>query len=166
MKKLNIKQMVLCGFAMAVIFVLTAFVAVPIGQFGYVNLGDSGVMLFASILNPSLAFLCGGLGSAIADLYLGYSQYALFTFLIKGVEAYIASLCFKFFKNKVAYFGFLLAIVIMVFGYYVTDALLYGDFIVALGGVGFNFMQGMVSCVATCILSGFFTKTANKYFVE
>lgn len=163
MKKTNIKQIVLCGFAMAIIFVLTAFVAVPIGQFGYVNLGDSGVMLFASILNPSLAFLCGGLGSALADLYLGYSQYALFTFLVKGIEGIIVSLCFKYINNKMSYFGYLLAIVMMVFGYYLTDALLYGDFIVALGGVGFNFMQGLVSCVATCLLSNFFVKIATKY---
>ncbi|NCC54577.1 MAG: hypothetical protein EOM11_03720 [Erysipelotrichia bacterium] len=74
MKNKEIKKMVLCGFGMAVIFVLTAFVAIPIGQFGYVNLGDSAVMLFASILNPALAFLVGGVGSAAADLFLGFSQ--------------------------------------------------------------------------------------------
>lgn len=162
----NIKKIVMCGFGMAVVFVLTAFVAVPIGQFGYVNLGDSGVMLFASLLNPALAFLVGGIGSASADLYLGFSQYAIFTFIIKGLEAVVVSYVFKMLKGKVSYFGFLLAIVVMVFGYYLTDAILYGDFIVALGGVGFNFMQGMVSLIVACILQTLFSKTATKYFVN
>ena len=55
MKQMNVKTIVLAGLAIAVVFVLTAFVVVPIGQFGYVNLGDSGIMLFASFLNPVLA---------------------------------------------------------------------------------------------------------------
>ena len=166
MNNKNVKKLVMCGFGMAVVFVLTAFVAIPIGQFGYVNLGDAGVMLFASILNPALAFAVGGIGSASADLYLGFSQYAIFTFLIKGLEAVVVSYVFKTLKGKVSYFGFLVAVVVMVFGYYLTDAILYGDFIVALGGVGFNFMQGMVSLIIACILQMLFQKTATKYFVN
>ena len=44
------KQFVLCGLGMAIVFILTCFISVPIGQFGYVNRGDSAVMLFSIVL--------------------------------------------------------------------------------------------------------------------
>lgn len=166
MNDTKIKKLVISGFGIAIIFILTAFVAIPIAQFGYVNLGDAGVMLFASILNPALAFIVGGVGSASADLYLGFSQYAIFTFIIKGFEALIASYVFKTLKGKKSYFGFVLAVVIMVIGYYLTDAILYGDLVVALGGVGFNFIQGVVSLIIACLLQRLLYLNASKFFVE
>lgn len=158
MEKNRIKKIVICGLAMAVIFIFTAFIAIPIGQFGYVNIGDSGILLFASILNPFLAFLVGGIGSALADLYLGYTQYALFTFLVKGLEGVIVSLFFQNFKDKIRFIGFVLAVIGMVGGYYLTDSFLYCDFIVALGGIGFNALQGFVSLVLSLIVYPFFSK--------
>lgn len=161
----EIKKIVLCGFGMAVIFVLTAFVAIPIGQFGYVNLGDTGVMLFASILNPALAFLVGGVGSAAADMFLGFTQYALFTFVIKGLEALLIAIVAKKIKGNLRAFGYLLGLIVMVLGYYLADSLLFG-YITALGGVGFNFMQGVICCIIASVAQIFFVNTAQKYFVE
>ena len=165
MKNNEIKKLVLCGFGMAVIFVLTAFVAIPIGQFGYVNLGDTGVMLFASILNPALAFLVAGVGSAAADMFLGFTQYALFTFIIKGLEGLIIALVISKFKANFNIFGYLLGFIVMVLGYYFADTILFG-YISALGGVGFNFMQGLICCIIASIAQIFFVKSAQKYFIE
>lgn len=165
MKNNDIKKIVLCGFGIAVIFVLTAFVAVPIGQFGYINLGDTGVMLFASILNPALAFLVGGIGSAAADMFLGFSQYALFTFIIKGVEALLVAIIVRKVKGAMRSFGYLLGLVVMVLGYYLTDTFFFG-YLAALGGVGFNFMQGIVCCIIASVAQFFFVDIAKKHFID
>lgn len=165
MKNKEIKKIVLCGFGIAVIFVLTAFVAIPIGQFGYVNLGDSGVMLFASILNPALAFLVGGVGSAAADMFLGFTQYAIFTFFIKGLEALLVAMLVKKLKGAMRSFGYMLALIVMVLGYYLADSIMFG-YLAALGGVGFNFMQGTISCIIACVAQFFFMDAAGKYFVD
>lgn len=145
--KNNISAIVLCGLGIALTFLLTAFIAVPIGQFGYVNLGDSSIMLFACMLTPTQAFFVGGVASAIADLYLGYSHYALFTLVVKGLEGLFIAFFMKRVNDKFKLIIFVLGMLIMVGGYYLTDALLYGGFIVAIAGVGFNFTQGIVSVI-------------------
>lgn len=162
MKSNKIKIMVLCGFGIALVFSLSAFVSVPIGQFGYVNLGDSALMLFASILNPFYAFLVGGIGSAIADMYLGYSQYALFTIIIKGLEGFVIAILCGLHK-KIRPLAYLLGMVLMVFGYFLCDAFINQSFIVALSGIGFNFLQGIVCLLTAVLFSKLFVKAANKY---
>ncbi len=152
MNKKNISSIALCGIGIAIVFALTAFVALPIGQFGYVNLGDSGIMLFATMLSPAHAFLVGGISSAIADLYLGYTHYAMFTLLIKGLEGFVIASIFKHASEKLQPITFIIGMGIMVLGYYLIDAILYGGFIVAISGVGFNLTQGIISvAVATSL---------------
>ena len=53
----KIKEMMFCGLAMAIVFIMTVFISIPIGQFGYVNVGDGGVLLFSTFLHPFFAFL-------------------------------------------------------------------------------------------------------------
>ncbi len=151
MKKTNLY--VLCALGMATIFILTSIIAIPLPQFGYINLGDSGIFVFASILPAPLAFLAGGIGSALGDIYLGYTQYALFTLIIKGLEALCVSIIWKSIPKKVRPLSFLVGLLIMVCGYYLTDAFLYGNFIVAFGSVPFNLLQGFISVVVASILS-------------
>lgn len=166
MNNKNVRNIVLCGFGIAVVFVLTYFVAIPIGQFGYVNLGDAGVMLFASIFNPALGFVVGGIGSALADIMLGYSQYALFTLIIKGIEGALIGFAFVHFKGKIRLISYVLGFVWMVFGYYLTDAFLSESFYAALTGVGFNFMQGLISCIVATIALVSFGQAASKFFID
>ena len=166
MNHLKIKNIVLCGFGIAVTFVLTAFIAIPIGQFGYVNLGDAAIMLFASILNPAFAFLVGAVGSAASDMYLGFSQYALFSFVVKGIEAVCICLLMKHLSKKLSVLAYLIGMIIMVLGYYGADFILLGNGVAALGGVGFNFMQGIICCVVASFAHVIFINSAKKHFID
>lgn len=155
-------RIVICGLGLAIVFILTAYIAVPIGQFGYVNVGDCAIFLFSTILPPSLSFLVGGIGSALADLHLGYTHYAIFTLFVKGIEAIIVSTCIHRFPTKVKLLSFILGAVFMVMGYYFSDAILYGDYVVAFSGVGFNSMQGMISFTIASILFPIFKKITYR----
>ena len=64
----------------ASIALATAWLKFPV-LFGYVHLGDGLIFVAAMILGPYSA-LPAAIGSAMADLFTGYTIYATVTFLI------------------------------------------------------------------------------------
>ncbi|MEM2791396.1 MAG: ECF transporter S component [Thermofilaceae archaeon] len=66
---------------------------------GYFNFGEVGVYISAIILPPAWAAFAGGVGSALADVVLGYYVYAPATLVIKGLEAFTASLLARRLKH-------------------------------------------------------------------
>ncbi|MGH2374078.1 MAG: ECF transporter S component, partial [bacterium] len=75
------------GLMTALVLVITRAFVLPIPQTkGFFNLGEAGVYMAAILFGPAIGALAGGIGSALADLTLGYAQYAPFTLVIKGVE--------------------------------------------------------------------------------
>lgn len=63
-------------------------VYVPATQ-GFFNIGESMVFLSAILFGPFVGGIAGGVGSALADLLLGFWYYAPATFIIKGFEGAI-----------------------------------------------------------------------------
>ena len=59
---------------------------------GYFNLGETMVYTTAILFGPYVGAIAGGLGSALADLLLGFSIYAPATLVIKGAEGFIVGL--------------------------------------------------------------------------
>lgn len=62
---------------------------------GYFNLGETMIYLVALLFNPFTAALAGGVGSALADIILGYTIYAPATLVIKAAEGAVASALFR-----------------------------------------------------------------------
>jgi len=56
---------------------------------GFFNFGEIGVYIASLVGGPFVGFVAGGLGSALADVTLGYYHYAPATFIIKGIEGFI-----------------------------------------------------------------------------
>ena len=120
-------------------------------------------VLSAWLLPPWYAFAAAGIGSALADLFLGYATYAPATFLIKGIMAIIAYYCFKGMHKKIGnltsrIIGGTLAEVEMVAGYYIFEGFLYG-FLPSVANVPANAMQGVAGLVIGLILIKIFEKT-------
>lgn len=81
-----IKTVVYTAIFAALVFAATLIsVSTPITK-GYFNLGESMVYTSAILGGPLIGGLAGGIGSSFADLYLGYSDYAPGTLIIKGME--------------------------------------------------------------------------------
>lgn len=57
---------------------------------GYFNLGDSMVFFSAFAFSWRAGMICGGIGSAAADILLGSGIYAPITVVAKGAEGYVA----------------------------------------------------------------------------
>lgn len=151
-KKLTTKDIVLTGLGIAVVFVATMFIKIPNALDGYFNLGDGFILIFASILNPFLAFLVGGLGSALADVAGGYAYYFIPTLLIKGLEAIVVSALMTKYGKKAQLPAYLLGATIMVVGYFLTKWYLKQSMAIALTGIPENIFQSGVGVVIAFIV--------------
>lgn len=151
-KKLTTKDIVLTGLGIAIVFVSTMFIKIPNALDGYFNLGDGFILLFASLLNPFLSFLVGGLGSALADVAGGYAYYFIPTLLIKGLEAIVVSALMTKYGKKVQIPAYLLGATIMVVGYFLTKWYLKQSMAIALTGIPENIIQSGVGVVIAFIV--------------
>ena len=161
----RIIKIVLSGLFAAIIFVLTAFFPIPLGH-GYANAGDVFVVLSGIMMGPWAGLAAAGVGSAMADLYLGYSVYAPATFVIKGLMAVVACLIFKFLKNKrlKTAVSYIVCELIMVSGYFLFETIFFGIG-VALADIVGNLLQAAFGAAVGITLTSVLMKTRvmNEY---
>jgi uncharacterized membrane protein len=153
--------------------VLTMVISIPVANTdGFINIGDSIIFICAVMLDPPSALLVGGLGSAFADLLLGYAHWAPFTFIIKGLEGLLCSILFHFLsKNNKIKFIFqiivstVIAAVWMIAGYFVVSIWFYGLNNAYLSMFP-NVVQGGLSIVIAAIILMPFKKSGLIAYVE
>ena len=153
MKNMKTKELTGLAVLIALTTVMTMVIHIPtIGTNGYLNLGDMVVFLSAMMLGRKGGFIVGGFGSALADLLLGYTHYVPITFIVKGLEGYIAGVILdtKLGKRKP-----IIATTIgglwMALGYYLAEIFMYGPK-AALASVPGNIMQGLFGAVSAVLL--------------
>ena len=137
-------------------------IKIPSPLKGYINLGDCVVLISGWMLSPAYGFLAAGIGSALADVFSGYTTYAPATFLIKGVMAVIAFYGFKLSNKKLgslpsAIISGTLAEIMMLLSYYIFEGFLYG-FSAALVNIPPNGIQGVAGLTMGIILMKAFEK--------
>jgi len=77
----------------ALVFVATTVFSVYVPQTrGFFNIGEVMVFTTALLLGPTIGAFAGGVGSMLADVFLGYPHYAPATLIIKACEGGIVSL--------------------------------------------------------------------------
>ena len=112
--------------------VITMVIAFPIpATNGFINIGDAVVMLTGLIFGPIIGGIAGGMGSALADIFLGYTNYALATLIIKGLEGFIVGLIANpkenYSKPNIRdIIAVIIGGLIMAFGYFIFEAIFYG----------------------------------------
>ncbi len=154
---MNTKKLCLMGLLMALTCVATMIIRVPINVTGgYVNIGDSMVLICAIFFGPEYGFLAGGLGSGLADLIGGYPAWFIATFIIKGIEGFLVSKLAgtnnETFLNVRKILACAAGLIWMVAGYFVADAIINGSVIASLKGVPSNCLQAVFSFVVFVVL--------------
>ncbi len=152
------KKLAFCALFAALCCVSTLLVTVPLPN-GYFNTGDVFVLLSGWCLGPLYGAVAAAVGSALADVWSGFALYAPATFFIKGLNAALAWLVAFFMKKliKKDSLDFISRIVsaiagetVMVLGYFLFEAVLYGVAGGAVALVG-NTLQG-VCCGALAVI--------------
>ena len=149
MNRSRLQTWTLTGIFAALIAMATLLVQIPLpATGGYANAGDGVILTCAFILAPLPAALAAGVGSALADLILGYVIYAPATLLIKGGMALTAAFLFRRMAKSPSHARYLIPAIpaegIMVLGYLVYEAFVLGLHSAALGSVMGNVGQGIV----------------------
>ena len=142
------KELTLLAFFIALVTVATLAIRIPVpATNGYINIGDTMIMFIALLFGKRYGAICGGLGSALADVIGGYMQYALITLVVKGLEGFLVGFLFDLFKKKKVFAPLtcLFGAVLMVAGYFVAEATILSYGWGALGSVGANCIQGGLS---------------------
>jgi len=126
----------------AVTTVFTYIIRIPIAPTrGYINFGDVAIFFTAITFGPVTAFLAGGLGTALADLFAGYAQWAPITFFAHGLQGLVIGLIIgKKINFPRLILSFLAATCIMAGIYFLTAGLMYG-FGPALAEIPGNILQ-------------------------
>lgn len=165
--KKNLRKIAYAGVLAGLIFVGTEL-HIPTA-IGHINLGDLVILVSAYILGP-FAFVPAAIGSTLADLLAGYPQYAIATFLIKGIMGFTAGLLLKRNKEGKVSLGrkltaSFIAELIMVAGYFAFESLpfMYGV-AAALGSVIPNGIQASAAIVGAVPLM--YVRLFDKYQIS
>ena len=112
------------------------------------------MLLSGWLLGPWYGFAAGGIGSMLADLFLGYGHYAPGTFVIKGLVALVAALVYKKMgRTQVSRIvGGVVGEIVMVLGYFGYASLLLGKGLAAAASIPGNIFQGTVGLVVGVLL--------------
>ncbi|MDY6062178.1 MAG: ECF transporter S component [Erysipelotrichaceae bacterium] len=149
---MNIKTITRTGILIAMMFVLTAVVSIPMG-FGYINLSDALIMILGGLEQMLPLTLMASIGTCLADLYLGYANYAVFTFLVKGLEALIIFGLFKQVKHKYGYiFIYLIGALTMLIGYGLADIIIASNIDMFIPSIIANLPQAVSCLVIACVI--------------
>lgn len=150
MRDKSILRMVHLGLSAALVFIATYFIKIIL-PIGYIHVGDGMILASAALLGPA-AWLPAAIGSSLADLFLGFTPYALPTFLIKGLVGLIAGyLVTRVNKLWLAGLIFVVVELFMVAGYFITESFMYGVN-GAIPAVPPNLLQGLSGVVIGIIV--------------
>ncbi|MBQ6788990.1 MAG: ECF transporter S component [Clostridia bacterium] len=157
------KKLVIAALFASLVCVATMIIKIPSFQGGYVNLGDSIVLVCAWFLSPGYAFAAAAIGSGLADLFAGYVLYAPVTFAIKGLMALLAYFVMKSLRKKSGEFlsasiSAVCAELLMVVGYFVFEVFLYGAY-ASLMNAAANCVQAVAGIVVGILLYNVFRKS-------
>ena len=143
------KDMVLTGMGIALVFVATLInIKLPIGQGGLIHLGNVPLFLFAIIYGKKIGAMAGAFGMGLFDLMGGWTPWAPATFIIVGLMGYTVGVIAEKKDDLTGYtLAIILACAIKVAGYYVAEALIYGNWVQPVLSVPGNLMQIAVAAV-------------------
>lgn len=154
------KDIVITGLLVAMVFVATMFINIrlPISiNGGLIHTGNVVLFLSAFVFGKKKGAIAGAFGMGLFDILSGWTAWAPFTFIVRGIMGYIAgSISYSNGKNGNNFLFNLLAIIIsgiwMIIGYYITEGILYGNWITPVTSIPGNITQlilGMLSLVLT-----------------
>lgn len=142
----------------AALVCLATFVSVPL-PFGYFNLGDIFVLLSSWCMGPVLGAVASGVGSALADILMGYVVYAPATLIIKAGIALAAYFSYVFLGKLLSKYELvpraisaLLGECVMVGGYFLYECFVLGYGVGAVASLPGNATQGVAAVVIATAL--------------
>ena len=151
----RLRRAVMAAMMAAMACIATMIIKVPTpGTNGYVNVGDTVVLISAWLLSNPYGAVAAAIGPALADILSGYIVYAPGTAVIKALMALTAVWLYRSSVKRnipkiAAYIiSSIVAEAVMVAGYLLYESTLLGYGSGAVASVAANIVQGVIC--ATC----------------
>ena len=151
----NVRALALASLLAALTCVATLAIRIPSPTGGYMNLGDTVVLLSGYLLGAWPGAAAGAIGAALADLAGGYPVYIPATLVIKGLMPPLAVAIYHAGRKKPAALcaAGLAAGLLMVLGYWLYDSLLMRSLAGAMAGIPSNLAQCALCAAASTVLT-------------
>ena len=166
---MNTRKLSIMGLLIALTCVATMIIRIPIpATNGYINVGDSIILISAVIFGNPFGVVAGGIGSALADLLSGYVNYAPVTLVVKGIEGLVVALIAGrgagfFTVRKIG--ASVVGVAWMVLGYFIAEVFMYGA-AAAAGSALSNCVQAGGSLVIYAVLGYALYKIHIENFIH
>lgn len=145
------KTLVINALFIALTLVATMFINIRLplmGSGGLIHLGNVPLFIAAIVYGKKTGAIAGAFGMAMFDLISGWTAWAPFTFVIVGTMGFTVGLITEKLHFKpvvVNTIAIVVALIIKVVGYYFTEVILYGNWILPFGSILGNVMQIVVA---------------------
>lgn len=165
MKENTAKYVTINALSIALVCISTMAIQIPI-PLGYMHLGNVCILLTSSLFGPTTGLLAGGIGSAMADLLTGYTQWVLPTLVIKSIMGFVIGYLAWGGEKKLrmgalrTLLATVAGVVVMVFGYTAAGAIMNGSVYTGLLQVPGLTLEGVIGAVIFYAL-GFILERAH-----
>lgn len=157
--KISTKDLVLTGLLTAIVFSATMFINIrlPISiNGGLIHMGNIALFLTAFLFGKKKGAIAGAFGMGLFDILSGWTAWAPFTFVIRGVMGYIiGSISHTNNKEGVNALYNIIAIILggiwMIGGYYMTEVILYGNWMTPVTSIPGNIVQIVFGCLSVLL---------------
>lgn len=159
------KDMVETALLTALVFVATRFINLPIGaNGGLIHLGSAMLVIVSVVFGKEKGAIAGSVGMTIFDLLSGWAVWAPFTFVIRAVMGYLLGvIAYSNNKNGENIYFNIFAVILsgiwMIAGYYVTEVILYGNWLAPVASIPGDITQIVMALIIGIPMS----KILKKY---
>ena len=164
MGKVTTKEIVITGLAVALVFTATMIhIRLPIGQGGLIHLGNIPLFLVAIIFGRKMGAIAGAFGMGLFDLMGGWTPWAPATFIIVGLMGYAVGVISEKKDNVAGYaMAILVACAMKIVGYYIAEALIYGNWVQPVLSIPGNLIQIGVAAVIVLPIAGMLKQALRR----
>lgn len=150
--------LVMTALLTALTLICTLLLRIPVGPDCYIHLGDAVIILAVLILPRAYACFSGVVGATLADLMGGFAFWAPWTFIVKLLFVLVLGLFIDRSKKNtsekkilgvhyIEFIGLIVGGIIAVLGYFISERLLFGNWIPAATCIPFNIIQIAVGAI-------------------
>lgn len=149
-------NLILTSMLIALVFVATLLlnIKLPItANGGLVHLGTAMLFIVSILFGPKKGAIAGAVGMGLFDLISGWTLWAPFTILTRGLQGYIV--------GKIAWsngrngrsigfnlFATIISVPFMIAGYYICEGVIFSSWIVPAASIPGNIVQNVVGICA------------------
>ena len=158
------KKKVLTHLAVfTIIFVIAAIYRAESGNVRYINFTDAVIMVLLTHADAPYAAITAGLATSLADIATGYGYYAPYTFILKGITAFLIALGHhKHWKNEAVC---IILGILNVVGCSLCDYMLFGTVETLLRSLRIYSVQSLIS-VVIAIMANRYTKDIKDRYLK